>query len=417
MGAMTTASGRERGPAAPRQVRAFVDMYTKGLTTEEFQRLFTRDTRDAYRYFSRHIDRDELARLPWYKRPFMFVRGFFLAFTLKMSPARRLLFASALVMAIVGLLRLNLGFRLAWIPVDPVVLRFPLPMPHWPAGVGWLILSLLALNLIVLLEVFERLSLKNDLEIARDIQKAMLPRGLYADRGLEAFGLTRPANTVGGDFYDVLPLPDGRLLVALGDVAGKGSPAALLMALLLAMLRTLVDEGLEPAPLIARLNVQIARHAPASRFITLLFVIIDPSSGEVTSVNAGHLPGLIRRVDGRVDLLDQGGIALGMFEASTYTAQSVHLEPGDLLVLYSDGITEAEDPRGEPFDEAGLRSLVDAYASSALPETGKAIFTAVERHAQDVRFADDLTILLARRTPPPPPVAPGSGAPVPAEGA
>jgi serine phosphatase RsbU (regulator of sigma subunit) len=332
----------------------------------------------------------------------MFVRGFFLAFTLKMTPARRFLFASALVMAIIGLFRLSVGFEVAWIPIDPFVLRFPIPMPRWPVGTGWLILSLLALNLIVLLEVFERLSLKNDLEIARDIQKAMLPRGLYADRGLEAFGLTRPANTVGGDFYDVLPLPDGRLLVALGDVAGKGSPAALLMALLLAMLRTLVDEGLEPAPLIERLNVQIARHAPPSRFITLLFVIIDPATGVVTSVNAGHLPALIQRTDGRVDLLDEGGIALGMFDGSTYTAQTAHLEPGDLLVLYSDGITEAEDPRGTPFDEDGLRSLVSAHARSPLPDIGKAIFAAVGRHAQDVRFADDLTILLARRTPPAP---------------
>lgn len=379
--------------------------------------MFTRDTRDAYRYFSRHIDREAIRRLPWYKRPFVFVRGFFLAFTLKMTPARRFLFASALVMAIVGLLELNLGFHIAWVPIDPVVLRFPLPMPRWPGGTGWLILSLAALNLIVLLEVFERLSLKNDLEIARDIQKAMLPRGLYADRGVEAFGLTRPANTVGGDFYDVLPLPDGRLLVALGDVAGKGSPAALLMALLLAMLRTLVDEGLEPAPLVARLNVQIARHAPPSRFITLLFILIDPATGEVTSVNAGHLPALVHRTDGRVDVLEEGGIALGMFDGSTYTAQTTRLDPGDLLVLYSDGITEAEDPRGTPFDEAGLRSLVGAHAGSALPDIGAAIFRAVERHAQDVRFADDLTILLARRTPPPPSVSPVAGAPASTAGA
>ncbi len=414
---MATSSGQHRGPAGPGHVRAFVDMYTKGLTTEEFQRMFTRDTRDAYRYFSRHIDREALRRVPWYKRPFVFVRGFFLAFTLKMTPARRFLFASALVMAIVGLLQLNLGFRIAWVPIDPVVLRFPIPMPQWPGGTGWLILALAALNLIVLLEVFERLSLKNDLEIARDIQKAMLPRGLYADRGIEAFGLTRPANTVGGDFYDVLPLPDGRLLVALGDVAGKGSPAALLMALLLAMLRTLVDEGLEPAALVARLNVQIARHAPPSRFITLLFILIDPATGEVTSVNAGHLPALVQRTDGRVDALEEGGIALGMFDGSTYTAQTTRLDPGDLLVLYSDGITEAEDPRGTPFDETGLRSLVGAYAGSALPDIGSAIFGAVERHAQDVRFADDLTILLARRTPPPPSVSPAGGAPASTAGA
>jgi len=102
--------------------------------------------------------------------------------------------------------------------------------------------------------------------------------------------------------------------------------------------------------------------------------------------------------------LSEGGIALGMFEGSTYEAQAAQLHPGDLLVLYSDGITEAEDPKGAPFDEDGLRGLVGAHAASALPEIGRAIFNAVERHAQDTRFADDLTILLARRPVPPPPI-------------
>ena len=101
------------------------------------------------------------------------------------------------------------------------------------------------MNLLVLLEVADRLSLKRDLEVAREIQQAMLPDGTWSGPGVEAFGLTKPANTVGGDFYDILPQPDGRVIVALGDVAGKASPAALLMALLLAMMRTLVDEGLD----------------------------------------------------------------------------------------------------------------------------------------------------------------------------
>ena len=132
------------------------------------------------------------------------------------------------------------------------------------------------MNLLVLLEVADRLSLKNDLEIARDIQQAMLPSGLYSAPGVETVGMSRPANTVGGDFYDILPLDDGRLVVTLGDVAGKGSPAALLMALLLAMLRTLVDEKLEPAD----------AHHPAerpglparagSRFITLFYAVFEP---------------------------------------------------------------------------------------------------------------------------------------------
>ena len=380
------------------RLRDFYNVYTRGFSAEEFQRLFTRDTRDAYRYFSRGIDRGDLRLLSWWKRPLVFFRGFFLAVTMKMSPARRVLFALSLIAGLLGLVTLLDGFNTVWIPLDPIVLRVPLPAPIWPRGTGWLVLSLVGLVLLVLLEVFERLSLKNDLEIARDIQQAMLPRGLYASGGLEAFGVTRPANTVGGDFYDILPLPDARVVVALGDVAGKGSPAALLMALLLAMQRTLLDLGLDAAPLLERLNVQILRHAPSSRFITLLFVTIDPATGDLVSVNAGHLPGLIRRRNGDIDRLTDGGIALGMFEHSRYTAQTTRLEPGDLLVLYSDGITEAENPSGVPFDEAGLLALIRAHAGNPdLRDIGAAIIKAVERHAQDVRFADDLTVLLARR--------------------
>nr|MCU0257063.1 SpoIIE family protein phosphatase [Vicinamibacterales bacterium] len=171
-----------------------------------------------------------------------------------------------------------------------------------------------------------------------------------------------------------------------------------LMAILLAMLRTLLDEGLDAEPLINRLNVQISRHAPSSRFITLQFVNVDPATGEFMAVNAGHLPGLIRRRTGEFEKLTDGGIALGMFDSSTYTAQRGRLGPGDLLVLYSDGITEAESPSGAPFDEEGLVALIRAHANNpSLPEIGQAIIKAVERHAQDVRFADDLTVLLARR--------------------
>ena len=380
------------------RVRAFYDVYTRGFSTEAFQRLFTRDTRDAYRYFSNAVDREALAALPWWKRPAVFARGLFLALTMKMSPARRVLFAIALAAGVIGLLMMLDGFHTLWIPIDPIVLRFPLPAPEWPRGTAWLLLSIAGLTLLVVLEVFERLSLKNDLEIARDIQQAMLPRGLYSSGGIEAFGATRAANTVGGDFYDILPRPDGRVVIALGDVAGKGSPAALLMAILLAMLRTLLDEGLDAEPLINRLNVQISRHAPSSRFITLQFVNVDPATGAFVAVNAGHLPGLIRRRTGEFEKLTDGGIALGMFDSSSYAAQHGRLEPGDLLVLYSDGITEAESPSGTPFDEEGLVALIRAHAANpSLPDIGQAIIKAVERHAQDVRFADDLTVLLARR--------------------
>ena len=226
------------------------------------------------------------------------------------------------------------------------IFQIALLLPVWADGTFLLVLSLILVNLLVLLEVAERLSLKGELEVAREIQLALLPRGTYTTGDIEVSGFTKPANTVGGDFYDVLPQADGRIVLTLGDVAGKGSPAALLMALLLAALRTLVEERMEPAALVARLNIQICRHSPASRFITLVYALYEPATGRLTYVNAGQNPPLIRRRNGRFDRLHGTGIALGLFEHSEYAAAETTLEPGDLLVFYSDGITEAEDPVG-----------------------------------------------------------------------
>jgi sigma-B regulation protein RsbU (phosphoserine phosphatase) len=230
----------------------------------------------------------------------------------------------------------------------------------------------------------------------------MLPKGGFQADGVEAFGMTRPANTVGGDFFDVIPLADGRVLITLGDVAGKGSPAALLMALLLAMLRTLVDEGLEPAELVTRLNVQVMKQAPSTRFITLFLGVFDPATGLLTYVNAGQNPPLLRRAgpaaaSSPYEWLREGGVALGMFDRSMYVVGQTTLNPADVLVMYSDGITEAENGIGQPFDEQGLKRVVDTRSWATAKELGWATFEAVERHTEERRLLDDLTVLVVRR--------------------
>jgi serine phosphatase RsbU (regulator of sigma subunit) len=319
------------------------------------------------------------------------------AFTKRLPPARRALYISALVIAALGLLKLFRGFALVDVPFGIPFLQVGMLLPTWADGTFALILGFLLVNLLVILEVADRLSLKGELEVAREIQLAMLPTGTYAAHDIEIFGVTRPANTVGGDLFDVLPLPDGRVIVALGDVAGKGSPAALLMALLLAVLRTLVDEQLEAAPLVERLNAQICRHSPGSRFITLFYSVYDPVSGELTYVNAGQNPPFIRRGDGRYERLPATGVALGMFEGSRFDAARTVIEPGELLILYSDGITEAENPIGQPFEETGLEQVVDAYAAESPAQLAAHVLSVVERHAVRPRFIDDLTILLLKR--------------------
>jgi serine phosphatase RsbU (regulator of sigma subunit) len=379
------------------RARDLFDTYTRDLSRDDFQRLFTDDTRDAYRYFTRGQDDDRYAGLPLWKSGPLRLREFFIAFTLRLSPARRALYVGALIIALVGIIRLFRGFSSVDIPFGVPFMQVGVLMPVWADGTLALLISLFLVNLLILLEVADRLSLKGELEVAREIQLAMLPTGTYRAGDIEICGVTRPANTVGGDFYDVLPLRDGRIIVALGDVAGKGSPAALLMALLLAVLRTLVDEDLDPPALTERLNVQICRHSPSSRFITLFYAVYSPATGGLTYVNAGQNPPMIRRRDGRYERLGSTGVALGMFEHSKFSSVETVLAPGETLVMYSDGITEAEDPAGRPFEESGLETVVERHALEGPAEIGLQVLKAVEGHAKASRFIDDLTILLVKR--------------------
>jgi len=383
-------------PTSPRPGDWF-HAYTRDISSDDFRRLFTHDTRDAYDFFTRGQREDAFGALPWWKRLPLRFRQFMVAFTMRLPPARRALYISALVIAGLGVLKLFRGIAAVDVPVGTPLFQIAILMPVWERGTFVLVLGFLLVNLLVILEVADRLSLKGELEVAREIQLAMLPRGTYAAADIEIFGTTRPANTVGGDFYDVLPLPDGQVIVALGDVSGKGSPAALLMALLLAVLRTLVDERLEPAPLVERLNVQIARHSPASRFITLFYGVYDPPTGRLVYVNAGQNPPLVRRRDGTYERLSATGVALGMFEGSTFAAAETAIQPGEALILYSDGITEAENPAGTPFEESGLQQVVDAYHVAEPAQLAAQILAAVERHADRSKFVDDLTILLVKR--------------------
>jgi len=389
----------------PGRARSLLDHYTRDVTPADFQRLFTRDTAEAYRYFTRHADARRIESEPWYRRWPMRARLVLSGFTARLSPARRLLYGLGVASALLGAIMLFRGFA----PVHLLFFPFTLilPLPTWSSGAVWLMLGFAAVNLLILMEVADRLSLKGELEIARDIQLAMLPSGLQRAGDAVVCGVTRPANTVGGDFYDIIPLADGRLVLAIGDVAGKGSPAALLMALLLAMLRTLVDEGLDAARLIERLNVQVGRHSPASRFITFFYAIYDPPTGMLQFVNAGHLPPLIRRADGRFDRAAAEavhGLALGMFESATYQTSDLKLEPGDMLVLYTDGITEAENPEGKAFEESGLEAVIARTSGSDPVQVGAAILAAVTAYAADARLGDDLTALVIAR------VAPAAGA-------
>lgn len=240
--------------------------------------------------------------------------------------------------------------------------------------------------------------LAKDLEQAAIIQRELLPSSPPNVPGLDLDGYNAACRTVGGDYYDFLTYDDGRLGIALGDVSGKAMPAALLMTSLQARLRVLAEQVQDLAQLMTRLNRHTAAHCPSNRFVSMFYAVIEPATGHLIYSNAGHNPPLIARVDGRVDELSGGGIIMGLFSSARYEAFEAQLDPGDVLVLYSDGVTEAMNAAGDTFDEDRLLETLRLNRHKSAAEIVLAITRGVARFVAGAPAADDLTLVVVRRT-------------------
>jgi serine phosphatase RsbU (regulator of sigma subunit) len=240
-------------------------------------------------------------------------------------------------------------------------------------------------------------TMKQELDTAAEIQNLLLPREGPSIPGFQLEGSSRPCHAVGGDYYDFIPLPDGRYAFALGDVAGKGMPAALIMSSLQASLQALIERDLSPEETIARLNHLLCRKIPANRFVTLFYGVIDPEKRTLTYTNAGHNSPAVLRSDGGVEHLSPSGPPLGFFDSSTYAAKRIVLQPNDLLVCYSDGITEAMDPGGVDFGEEKLISILRADPGATPDDFVGRIFEAIDTHHAGTNPADDLTLVVLKR--------------------
>ncbi len=229
---------------------------------------------------------------------------------------------------------------------------------------------------------------------ARLIQEALLPSEIPAIAGLDVAARWLPAREVSGDYYDLLPLSGARLGVCIGDVSGKGLAASLLMSGLQAALKAVVDEDVSPASVCERVRSVVRRTLSGGRFVTFFYAAVDPGAPAVRFANAGHLPPMLRRADGSVLRLDRGGPAFArVLEGQGYDEGTAALAPGDRLVLFTDGVTEALGPEGEMFGEERLAALVrDAGAGSAEALVA-AIVAAVESFAGGERH-DDLTLVV-----------------------
>ncbi len=236
-----------------------------------------------------------------------------------------------------------------------------------------------------------------DLEQAAEIQRQYLPAVAPKIAGLDLAGHNAPCRTVGGDYFDFFPYDDGRVAMVLGDVSGKGMPASLLMMGLQARVQALAENPTNPADLMARLNRLTCANCPENRFITLFFCVLDSRTGELSFCNAGHNPPVIIRADGTHKQLEGNCPVIGILPTLEYREQRASLEPGDTLVIYSDGVTEAVDPAHNEFDTDRLAEAVRRHRHLSAKEIVQAISDSVVEHVGGGPQTDDITIIVARR--------------------
>ena len=244
-------------------------------------------------------------------------------------------------------------------------------------------------------EALEKERIERELELAATIQRQILPRDLPSVPGLAIAARNVPTRQVGGDYFDVFPLSGGRLAFLVADVSGKGVPAALLVSTVHAAVHLQIDEARTVSDLVQRIDRHLQRYAVTRKFLTAFFGLLEPDTGVLRYVSAGHNPALLRRAGGELEQLRATGVPLGMFPSASWKEETLSMARGDLLCVYSDGITEALDASDEEFGVPRLSRLLD---SSPPDEICRRIFDAVASFAADVPQYDDQTLLLVNRT-------------------
>jgi phosphoserine phosphatase RsbU/P len=255
-------------------------------------------------------------------------------------------------------------------------------------------------NLALAEEGARRRELEKEMALARQIQLALLPDQLPDIPGYSVFAVNDASRAVSGDFYEFLGRDEGdEQVVVIADVSGKGMAASLLAASFDALLMGPIEVGHPPDLLCSKVSRRLFMKTPPERYVTAIIAALDPASGRLSYTNAGHNAGLLVRADGTAQTLEANGMPLGLFPAVEYERAEVYLGPGDLVVLYTDGITEAANPKGEEFGLDRLRTVVQKYGQEPLVALAVAIETVVEVFADGTPFGDDRTLVMLRREP------------------
>jgi sigma-B regulation protein RsbU (phosphoserine phosphatase) len=347
---------------------------TEGLKLTQLWSQFETEGRTTYRFYSRDVDAKRREGLERGNR-LRVIREVFWAVLEKLSPARRILLLVALILLCGGYHVIQFNFQ------------------FW----GGLLLLLL-----LTLEIGDRVTMKRDLQIAREIQTWLLPGAPPQIPGISVAFATRPANTVAGDYYDVFPRPnqaneENRVVFAVADVAGKSIPAAMLMATFQASLKTLSTAQVALPELVANMNKYACSNSQGGlRFTTAFFAEYDPACRVFHYINAGHNNPILRRSNGLIERLDVGGLPLGIQLEARYESASVELAPGGWLIIFTDGVVEAVNARDEEFDESRLISALEAGASGTPQQLLDRLMAGLDLFVGAAPQHDDITCLLVK---------------------
>jgi sigma-B regulation protein RsbU (phosphoserine phosphatase) len=367
----------------------FWERVTEGMQISELWSQFRRDAHSSYRLYSKDVDSTRLAGIPHGTHFLSVARQFFWAIIEKLTPARRVLLLAALVLIIVP------GAEWSWNTRSGEVKVFALDFHFYG---GMLMFALL------ILEVGDRVVMKRDLQIAKEIQEWLLPASPPSVPGLEIAFATRAANTVAGDYYDIFARarPDSErptFLIAIADVAGKSVPAAMLMATFQASLKTLSSTPGSLTQLVSRMNRYACSNSQNGRRFTTAFIAeFDPVSRRLTYVNAGHNNPILRRRSGLIERLEIGGMPLGIMEEAPYQSGEVSIDTGDWLVAFTDGVIEAENAYQQEYGEERFLTMLHSGVMLTPATLLNSVLIDLDRFVGNAPQHDDVTCVLLHAT-------------------
>ncbi len=239
--------------------------------------------------------------------------------------------------------------------------------------------------------------IRQELRMAHDIQNNLMPLAPPEIRGYSIWGMTNPSREVGGDYFDFIETDHSGLVLCLGDVSGKGMPAALLMSNLQAIIRTEALIPRKPGDCLDVANRMLVRNTTPDRFVSFIYGILDAERHQFVYANAGHMPPIVVRSNGLLEIPERGQLVLGFAEKEAYRESRISLDPGDFFVLYSDGITEAENGQGVFFEEEGLKEVLMRNRTADAETIAQEVFQSVKRFQGGAEQTDDQTLLVMKR--------------------